>query len=102
MALVPCPTSIDHPLIFATLSRLQAYVPWPAVADSLLPDVPTSGWTGSGVLIEQIGPATTVTVNEHVPVFLQSSVALHVTVVVPTGNVLPHGGPQGPGTMPPT
>ena len=34
----------------------------------------------------------TVTVNEQVPVFAEASVAVHVTVVVPTGNVEPDTG----------
>ena len=34
----------------------------------------------------------TVTVNEHVPVFAEPSVAVHVTVVVPSLNVEPDGG----------
>ena len=33
-----------------------------------------------------------VTVNEHVEVFPQASVAEAVTVVVPTGNIVPEGG----------
>ena len=34
----------------------------------------------------------TVIVNVHVPVFAEASVAVHVTVVVPTGNVEPLAG----------
>ena len=34
----------------------------------------------------------TVTENAHVPVFAEASVAVHVTVVVPTGNVEPDAG----------
>jgi hypothetical protein len=34
----------------------------------------------------------TVTVNEHVPVFVDASVAVHVTVVTPTGKVAPDAG----------
>jgi hypothetical protein len=34
----------------------------------------------------------TVTENEHVPVFDDASVAVHVTVVVPTGKVEPDAG----------
>ena len=33
-----------------------------------------------------------VTVNEHDPVFADASVAVHVTVVAPTGNVEPDAG----------
>ncbi len=35
-----------------------------------------------------------VTVNEHVPVFAEASVAVHVTVVTPTGNADPEAGRQ--------
>ena len=34
----------------------------------------------------------TVTVNEQDPVFAEASVAVHVTVVVPTGKVAPDAG----------
>ena len=36
----------------------------------------------------------TVTVNEQLPVFAEASVAVHVTVVTPTGNVDPDAGRQ--------
>ena len=36
----------------------------------------------------------TVIVNVHVPVFADASVAVHVTVVVPTGKVEPDAGMQ--------
>ena len=36
----------------------------------------------------------TVIVNVHVPVFADASVAVHVTVVVPTGNDEPDAGTQ--------
>ena len=36
----------------------------------------------------------TVTVNEHDPVFAEASVAVHVTVVAPTGKVAPDAGTQ--------
>ena len=39
-------------------------------------------------------PLTTVTTNEHVPTFWQSSDAVQMTVVGPKGKVLPEGGLQ--------
>jgi hypothetical protein len=44
----------------------------------------------------------TVTVNVAVPSFSRVSVAVHVTVVVPTGNTLPDGGVHVTGTTPST
>jgi hypothetical protein len=42
----------------------------------------------------QPGPATIVTVKLHLAVLAQSSVAVQVTVVVPTAKALPEGGAQ--------
>jgi hypothetical protein len=44
----------------------------------------------------------TVTVNDAEPVFPVVSVAEHVTVVVPSGNVLPEAGAQVAGKGPST
>jgi len=46
----------------------------------------------------------TLIVNEHIAVFAEASVAVHVTVVVPIGNVLPLAGVQeavAPGQLSP-
>jgi hypothetical protein len=55
--------------------------------------VGSSGQVSSGSVV-----STTVTVNVHVAVLPASSVARHVTVVVPIGNVLPEAGEQATAT----
>src|SRR5262245_4397003 len=50
--------------------------------------------TASGPVSVHEGRSDTSTVNEQLAEFPQSSVAVQVTVVVPTGNVLPDGGTQ--------
>jgi hypothetical protein len=60
----------------------------------------SSGTVTTGAVVSLI---VTVTVKEAEPVFPCESVALHMTVVVPTGNLLPdeglHVGVSGPSTM---
>ena len=56
---------------------------WPAV----LPVVMFAGHVTVGACVSWI-----VTVNEHVPVFADASVAVHVTVVTPTGKDDPDNG----------
>ena len=56
---------------------------WPAV----FPCVMFAGHVTVGACV-----SCTVTVNEHDPVFAEASVAVHVTVVVPTANVEPDAG----------
>ena len=46
--------------------------------------------------------STTVTVNDTVPVLPCESVALHVTIVVPSGNVEPDAGTQTTSAMGPS
>ena len=46
----------------------------------------------AGQVIAGACVSCTVTENEHVPVFPTASVAVHVTVVVPTGKVEPDAG----------
>ena len=48
----------------------------------------------AGHVIAGASVSCTVTPNEHVPVFPTASVAVHVTVVVPTGKVEPLAGTQ--------
>ena len=47
---------------------------------------------GAGHVATGACVSLTVTVNEHVLVLFEASVAVHVTVVVPTGNVAPDAG----------
>ena len=60
------------------------------VTQSWLPVEPQLGRIVGGTRAH-VGAALTVTVNEHEAV-LQASVEVHVTVVVPTGNVVPEAG----------
>ena len=48
--------------------------------------------TFAGHVTVGISESKTVTANVHVPVLLAASVAVHVTVVVPTGNAEPDAG----------
>lgn len=57
----------------------------------------------AGQVIAGACVSCTVTENEHVPVFPTASLAVHVTVVVPTGKVDPDAGTHvtvtGPGQL---
>ena len=64
-------------------------------AKSSSPSVPTMvASCPSQVLVGGVGGAFTVTVNDAVAVLPASSVALHSTVVSPTGNTEPDAGSQ--------
>lgn len=64
---------------------------WPDVAGALT----FAGQVNAGACV-----SVTVTVKLQLPVFEDASVAVHVTVVVPTGNVAPVAGTQVTGPVP--
>jgi hypothetical protein len=82
-------------LSFALAENVTAVPP----VDSLSTEKSAGTLTTGGVVSSML----TVTVKDAEPVFPCESVALHVTVVVPTGKVLPdaglHVGVSGPSTM---
>ena len=95
--MVPWPPVIAHPLPRPVASidhtRVHTGARHVTFALRLFPVLPHGGNCG-GALIEQDGPPITVTVKVQLLWLPQSSVAVQVTVVTPTGNTLPEGGTQ--------
>jgi hypothetical protein len=70
---------------------------------TVAPEGPVASVTiGPGRLMTGGVVSFTVTSNDALPVLLCWSVALHVTLVVPSGKVLPEAGAQEAGTLPST
>jgi hypothetical protein len=78
----PCTTTVPVPLAIGTPFWQNTYAPVAAFTNTTFPEFASSCRH----------KLNTFTGNEHVAVFPELSVAVHVTIVVPGGNIDPDGG----------
>ena len=86
--------AIKHNVMIGTAGTVPAPHPAPQTLGACVPGVFGNGSLQSGIPSPSESGETTVTVNEQVAVFIEESVAVHVTVVLPTGKNEPDAGGQ--------